>query len=1778
MPGFDTDLIERFAATSGRKARKAKQVSPLKEPVQSKDSLDDLFQEGISDEQRQAFRALYEKNILPARHERELVRFEQDMSRLGDPVLERDRIQSAVSQQRERLANLSSEQAEKQADSMLSVMEDNYGKQFGQYKAVFKDENDNPYTKKQILNYMLALAAKGEEEKLAALVKSVQDLRFASETSAAADKSLADDLGTIPSETLRSAVAGLATAGTDVLSLVGRGTDALGLTENLSEDAYRAGSQVNQAAETSAPGLLNTAIRGTVNNLSKVMAAGLAGKAAVYTSIATDVANQAYQTAVDKGLGPDEAVGYALEQGGIEAATMLLFEKMGLGGLEDVVSSGMRIGVKSGLKQFMKRAGVTTLQEIPEELLAEGLQSVSSYLRDVDPNALDADQIGQNIAQVLLQTTLSAGAAESIRTAVQPKQTAGFDQDFIDMFGQKDQSVETEQGMEPDAQPEPEAQPEAQSEPELQPEPEGTISEQQKQAVSDRAVARKEKIQANEKARQQKADEIQQEKQQDTPVEDDATEVDDEFQAIQDEALRRVEEIESGKPRRMISEEAYKAAKKKLKETKFFSGVPAEDVKALATIGLYHFESGARKFASWSKQMVSEFGEQVKPKLRTVWSAMKEGRQRYTQAERDLRKARKTATTTRKALRQPVQKREVSEKSLLKTVLRREAKGAREGQEELSRSIKDMAKLAEDKLGQYTLTQQDYTRLTNKIAGIKTEASIQSAQNLIQKLARKYEVGPKQVTMSERDLLRTIMKRSERDSSRAYLESAKNTVAIHKDLAQYAKTKLAAAKGVTTSMQQRILNAVAKARTPAQQRYAVATVEAVADMAYRRSVTKTLKDTIKKARKLKLRPEFQTKLDDTIGSLAMTSPTARSVEKAKSLLRYMERQDPDSVEALSVPRALVDKAEQVMDRHKGTNLSDLPAEELETITQMVSAILRANELKNTMLFGRRAREAEQVAQDASTQIENTVKNRYASMEETGDPGGTPSILRRLKWENTLPEDFSIVMSGDDSNIVHQVLYQDLWESQRNSYEADMEAQDYLWENMDRIGIRRKRPTLRKWSRALSKNTKHADVTVFEFENGTRALTKAEQAGLHATLMQPYSRDLILNKKAPIELEGSTGGKAIVLTPADARMFLKNIDPQAAELANAVQHYFNDGSNLKAQINERSLEDFGFEIATEENYYPVTRSTKAEDTGTPSVLRQFVDKQLDHQSMFKERTGGRKPVVIVDIFKVFYQHVTGANAYIHKGNAVRNASMLLGDGQFKTTVRERFGESGLQYWKDLLRDFTGFGLLDSGATDAMLNRVIRGLHVAHLGVNPRVMLYQPVSLMLAATEIDAKYLAKNIHRGLSKSAREEMKQWSPPLAARAESTGLQILSAQVSVNRLELFLTGREGNALTRTAMKGIHEADMMAISVIWSASKDFVSDTQPNLSGDEYWKAVATVAERVVNRTQPTFDPLNMTPLLRRAKRTPWMKLFMMYTSQRSKNISMMFRAYHDTQKHRKGRAGKIAAGLIGSSFMIEVVRHFVDWDYWTAEEEPTIPDREEMANKPYRQLQVWAQKAKVDSSGTKEDLIARLEDWRNQTAFDKFFSGTGQDLATGTVKNLVGNLPIGGSTLSELTEQVSKIARGEDPNLYWSRIMIQTPATSLSSDAIAAITYMMAGRWRKAIDSSTDPIGAIFSLPTSFISGLSKDVLKWHIEPDDIPERGDLAYRLSSGSLIDYDRDRLKDFVKRGDFSKSDLIKALKKEYIARARARGTKKINTKALQARIKTLIQNLETDSDD
>ena len=105
-----------------------------------------------------------------------------------------------------------------------------------------------------------------------------------------------------------------------------------------------------------------------------------------------------------------------------------------------------------------------------------------------------------------------------------------------------------------------------------------------------------------------------------------------EYQAVQEAAAQgRGPQPEAeptaegyGSQNKIVTQEEYEQAKQDLTRDLMGgmkAGVPLtpENLARATKIGMYHLEAGARSFAAWSKAMLGELGEGIKPHLRGIW-------------------------------------------------------------------------------------------------------------------------------------------------------------------------------------------------------------------------------------------------------------------------------------------------------------------------------------------------------------------------------------------------------------------------------------------------------------------------------------------------------------------------------------------------------------------------------------------------------------------------------------------------------------------------------------------------------------------------------------------------------------------------------------------------------------------------------------------------------------------------------------------------------------------------------------------------------------------------------------------------------------------------------------------------------------------------------------------------------------------------------------------------------------------------------------------------------
>jgi len=423
-------------------------------------------------------------------------------------------------------------------------------------------------------------------------------------------------------------------------------------------------------------------------------------------------------------------------------------------------------------------------------------------------------------------------------------------------------------------------------------------------------------------------------------------------------------------------------------------------------------------------------------------------------------------------------------------------------------------------------------------------------------------------------------------------------------------------------------------------------------------------------------------------------------------------------------------------------------------------------------------------------------------------------------------------------------------------------------------------------------------------------------------------ELLRNAQEGVIFHSNLDRPPIKLREADIRMIMRNAPADGVAVADAIQ--FDINGRLRKRLNPKWTEMFGFSLASGEAiYHPRRRQRSGKedpDAGASAeeMMGSFINERLEEQNIFKERAGSSAPILIGDALSEYFLYVQKTAAFMGKAGPISNAMKILNyrtpdrtARTFERTVKTRV-KNGSIFLKDIyseLRMYGGVDVRDMGVWNKAIQSLIRRAHVAILGVKPQIMLYQTISFNTASNYIEYKYLLdpKNEGRLHLLRIRKEMRENSPMLRDRMDGGGHQIITPAARGSALRQFYGGSEEGWISRSAMKGITEADLATISQIWGAAK--LKGKEKGLKGKELMEYVRDTTDEVVNNSQPTWDPLTSSNMINLSRRQPATALIfgMLYASQRSKNFNMMIDAWLEYQESDHSAKAK---GMMGRKMM----------------------------------------------------------------------------------------------------------------------------------------------------------------------------------------------------------------------------------------------------------------------
>jgi hypothetical protein len=634
------------------------------------------------------------------------------------------------------------------------------------------------------------------------------------------------------------------------------------------------------------------------------------------------------------------------------------------------------------------------------------------------------------------------------------------------------------------------------------------------------------------------------------------------------------------------------------------------------------------------------------------------------------------------------------------------------------------------------------------------------------------------------------------------------------------------------------------------------------------------------------------------------------------------------------------------------SLNEASIDDIISATEVIASVARFDKILKSFKVRNRKMSIEEAGLEAKRTFSQNKKDRQAQnlvmIEETPRSSSMKEFLEEgTQRPNTLFE-------GMDGNrrdgVVTEIQFNQLSEGRKEQLRIAQMAEDHLKTFLKKeVGLVWGGTALAKqsrisWGKNANKQTLSFGKRFSEGDNKGKLidpnsaqkieLHDAELSSLVGTITDPFGKSELL--KSGFALERLPERK-ITVTEGDLDMVLAK-NPTATKIAIGVKQFLN--GPLKNLLNDAWVKMHDFEVAINKNYFPVRRSFLDSPLETPKTFNDFIKQSLQGMGVFKERVGDRaRPILVGDIYSIYGRHTRSVAGFIGLGEPILRAKMLLAEPNFAKSTRLVYGKQRLEFMQRRLDDITQdlIGNFDKGgALNAWFAKRIDAATKAILGINFGVVAKQPVSYLLASTEIELEWLNKGL-KGVNPGTREgqatrlRMFKHSPEMWERYNVSRIQLTGQ----------LTRDAGTFLGRSQSFGeksmvmIAALDQMAMAGIWAASEAKVTDITGKTGGDVYWSAVNDMAVDIMRRTQPDFDLINQSSIGLSSRTNPFAKLMMaVFMNQRNQNFNMMVRAFRQLKTDPRKTAKTIALVAIAQPLIIEMIDAMRRELYGTGDEE----------------------------------------------------------------------------------------------------------------------------------------------------------------------------------------------------------------------------------------------------
>ena len=407
------------------------------------------------------------------------------------------------------------------------------------------------------------------------------------------------------------------------------------------------------------------------------------------------------------------------------------------------------------------------------------------------------------------------------------------------------------------------------------------------------------------------------------------------------------------------------------------------------------------------------------------------------------------------------------------------------------------------------------------------------------------------------------------------------------------------------------------------------------------------------------------------------------------------------------------------------------------------------------------------------------------------------------------------------------------------------------------------------------------ATSLKFEKANVAIPLGEAISIYLTSLRSQSNF----DKTTITLANKDKTQSTFkMTLEQVEKMFDNFDATTKEYIKLVQDFFNDkATKLKV---ETDLQMWGYtNIEDGGNYFPINReaSTLAKKLGDASLA---TDAFNVYNASFNKSTrpGARQSLFIGNVYSIVEKHAWGISAYyglyapLRAFNQVYNKR--IGIDNYQTSIRQMTKSDlvgATEYIDKLLKDIQG---ISSKTGFGKIFQTLRGNYAKYqLGLNPKTVLGQTSSYLMAQTYLDVSSLAKGL---TMKANTEQMYKYAPFTKYRMVQK--DVVKAQTNtLEKLNNGVIGQIGETLTSP----IGWMDNNTVKKLWNACQVQVEKNAGyKIGSEENLNKAGELLERVVRETQSNSITSEKTGFAR--SQNELLSALTMFTSDAQKQISRL--------------------------------------------------------------------------------------------------------------------------------------------------------------------------------------------------------------------------------------------------------------------------------------------------